>query len=99
MTDLIARELHQIFIMFCCGLSMMVLFMGRDQLMKRCGSRKLLKAVIYLVFWLCAAFLFYRFLYSASHGVVTVYGLLAMAAGILLWKKVICGIILSANGD
>ena len=93
MTALIQRELFQLFIMFYGGMALMLLFTGRDSLMRRCGTHKRLAAAIYFGSWICASFLFYRFLYRASHGAVTVYGLLAMAAGIFLWKKVICGIL------
>ncbi len=95
MTALIQRELADLFIMFYCGLAIMLVFTGRDRLMERCGSRRRLSLAVYFLSWICAAFLFGRFLYRASRGVVTVYGLLAMGAGILLWKKIICGIITS----
>ncbi len=93
MTALIQRELFQLFIMFYGGISLMLLFAGRDRLMVRCGNHKRLSAAVYFSAWICASFLFYRFAYRASHGTVTVYGLLAAAAGIFLWKKVICGIL------
>lgn len=97
MTALIEQELTELFFMFYCGLSVMILFAGRDGLLARCRGRKALSAALYLGAWVCAAFLFYRFLYRASWGVVSIYGLLAMSAGILLWKKVICGILLPAQ--
>ncbi len=97
MTALIQRELTELFIMFYCGLAIMVLFTGRDRLMERCGTRRRLAVVIYFGTWLCAAFLFSQFLYHASHGVVTLYGLLSMGAGILLWKKYICGIMIPTS--
>ncbi|MEE0691615.1 MAG: spore cortex biosynthesis protein YabQ [Lachnospiraceae bacterium] len=93
MTELIRTELFQSFIMFYCGLSIMILFEGRDGLIRRCGNRKRLAGFIYFLGWICAAFLFYRFLYRASHGALTVCGLAAMGAGIFLWKKIICGIL------
>ena len=93
MTELIQKEVFQLFVMFYCGLAVMLLFTGRDQLIKRCGSHKRAAAAIYFGTWICAGFLFYEFVYRASHGVLTVYGLLAMGAGIFLWKKVICGIL------
>lgn len=93
MTALIQRELFQLFIMFYGGISLMLLFAARDRLMVRCGNHKRLSAAIYFGTWICGSFLFYRFLYRASHGAVTVYGLLAAAVGIFLWKKVICGIL------
>ncbi len=93
MTALIQKELFQLLVMFCCGIALMIVFSARDYLMKCCGSRKRVQVVIYFAFWIFAAFLFYRFLYRASHGTVSAYGLGAMAMGILLWKKGICGIL------
>ncbi len=93
MTELISRELYQVFIMFYCGLAVMIVFTVRDSLIGLYGKNRRLKAVIYLGFWLCAAFLFCRFLYRGSHGVLSVYGILSFGAGILLWKKGICGIL------
>ena len=93
MTELIQRELLQFLIMFYCGLAIMLLFEGRDQIIRRCGNRKRLAASVYLGMWICAAFLFWKFLYRASHGVLTIYEMIAVGAGILLWKKVICGIL------
>lgn len=99
MTELIQRQLFQLVIMFYCGLALMLLFEGRDALVKRCGRRHRAAALVYFAGWICGGFLFYRFVYKASHGVITVYGLLAVAAGILLWKKIICGILKEKNGE
>ncbi|MEE0742001.1 MAG: spore cortex biosynthesis protein YabQ [Emergencia sp.] len=97
MTALIKAELIQLLIMFYCGLAIMMVFTVRDRFIARCARYKRLCILIYLGSWLCAAFLFSHFLYRGSHGVVTMYGILAMAAGILLWKKAICGIIMSVQ--
>lgn len=94
MTPLIKAELFQLLIMFYCGLAIMMIFTVRDRLCKRWHRYKRLGVFLYLGSWLCAAFLFSHFLYRGSHGVVTVYGLLSMTAGILLWKKWICGIMI-----
>ncbi len=48
---------------------------------------------VYFAFWIFAAFLFYRFLYRASHGTVSLYGIASMVGGIFLWKKCIRGIL------
>ncbi len=93
MTELIQRELFQLFIMFYCGLALSLLFSARDRLMARCGTRRRLQLAIYFGFWIFASFLFYRYVYRASHGVLTVYGICAMLTGVFLWKKVVYGIL------
>lgn len=99
MTALIERELHEVFLMFYCGLSMMMLFTAGQRIIDRCRERRMLCRIIYLGMWICASFLFSRFLYSASRGVISLHGLLAAGAGILLWKKVICGILLPSKKE
>lgn len=93
MTDLIGRELHTCGIMFCCGAAVMLVFMAGNVLAARCGKRRRAGRAVYLCGWLCAGYLFSEFLYTASRGVISIHGILAMAAGILLWKKIVCGII------
>lgn len=93
MTELIQRELYQVFIMFYCGLAVMIVFSVRDSVTALCRNNRRLSAAIYLSSYLCAAFLFCQFLYRGSHGVLTFYGIVSFGAGILLWKKGICGIL------
>lgn len=93
MTEQIQAELWQILVMFYCGLALMLFFTGRDAILRRCAGLRRVAVVVNLVSWLCAGFLFSEFLYRSSHGTVTLYGVAAMAAGILLWKKVIYGIL------
>ena len=95
MTELIGRELHTCGIMFCCGIAVMLVFTARDALAARCGGKRRAARAIYLCGWLCAGYLFAEFLYAGSYGVVSVHGIIAMACGILLWKKLVCGIIIA----
>lgn len=92
MTAQIGRELFQLFIMFYCGMAVMFVFAVRDVLIRRVGKGSRAGKFIYLCGWICAAFLFGQFLYKGSHGVITLYGILSMTAGILLWKKYLYGI-------
>ncbi|MGC2873497.1 spore cortex biosynthesis protein YabQ [Ihubacter sp. rT4E-8] len=96
MTELIARELHETGIMFFCGIAIMLVFTARDALRKRCGTHRRAAQAIYFCGWLCAGYLFTEFLYVGSHGVISLYGIMAMGGGILLWKKVVYGI-MNAN--
>ncbi len=99
MTALIQRELFQLFIMFYCGLALMLIFEVRDTVMRRLGVKSRASIFIYFGSWLCAAFLFCQFLYKGSHGVITIYGIFSLCAGILLWKKVIYGIIIDRGNN
>ena len=83
MTALIQRELFQLLVMFGCGIALMIVFEARNYLMKCCGNRRRMQMAVYFAFWIFAAFLFYRFLYRASHGTVS---------GLRLWSAVYsCG--------
>lgn len=92
MTFQIKSELLELLIMFYCGMAIMLTFELRDRLIKRASAYRRLSYVIYLGSWVCGGFLFCQFLYRGSHGVVTLYGILSMIAGILLWKKIFYGI-------
>ncbi len=94
MTELMNRQIHEIYIMFFCGISIMLIFMARDFLMSYC-QRKRIKYFLYISSWMIAGFLFWRFLYCSSYGRVSLPGLISMLVGILLWKNLIYGIISS----
>ena len=93
MTELMQREMQEIFYMFYGGLSIMMVFLVRDTLVQRCRKYQRVKGFLYLFFWVVAAFLFCQFLYQGAYGVISWYGLLAFGSGIILWKKVFCGIL------
>ena len=99
MTELIGKELHTCGIMFCCGAAIMLVFAARDALIARCGKRRRAARAVYLSGWLCAGYLFAEFLYAGSYGVVSLHGIIAMACGIMLWKKLVCGIMNANDPD
>lgn len=98
MTELIGRELHTCGVMLCYGMALMLVFAARDALTARCGRRRRAARAVYLCGWLCAGYLFTEFLYAGSRGVVSFHGIMAMGCGIILWKKLVCGIIMN-TGD
>ena len=93
MTTLIRNEMWEMFYMLYAGLAVMLLFSVRNEIMNRCRRYERLCKCIYLLFWILAAFLFSQFLYRASYGAMSWYGLAAFGAGMILWKKVFCGIL------
>ena len=46
-----------------------------------------------IAFWACAFTILSLFLYYSSFGLVTFHGIVSFLAGVLLWKKICCGII------
>ncbi len=46
-----------------------------------------------ILFWICAFTILSLFLYYSSFGSITFHGIAAFLAGLLLWKKICCGII------
>lgn len=97
MTELIHRQLFELFIMFYCGMAMMMIIEARNKCMKIFGKTSRLSLAIYFGSWLCVAFLFSQFLYRCAYGVLSIHGMIAAAVGIVLWKKVIYGIIDAGN--
>lgn len=93
MTELIWREMYQLFTMFYCGLAVMFLFEVRNKVTDSLRGHKRLSIFVYFLSWLAGGFLFCQYLYRGAHGKLSVYGIVAFAAGLILWKKFIYGII------
>ena len=96
MTGLMQREMLEIFYLFYAGLAVMLLFFLRDVFCLRLQAYQRAQKAAYLGFWVVAAFLFNRFLYQASYGTLSWYGILAFVLGMILWKRGIC-VILKLN--
>ena len=92
MTELMSREMQELFYMFFGGIAVMLLFSVRTQLCTRCRQYQRLRRFLYLIFWVFGGFLFYQFAYKGAYGLVSWYSLLAFGAGIILWKKIFCDI-------
>lgn len=93
MTDLMYREMEELFYMVTGGMAVMMIFDGKTKVFARLKPWKRLYAVGYLSFWVFASYLFCQFLYEGSYGVISWYTLPAFACGCILWKRGICGIL------
>lgn len=93
MTWLIEKQIETTLIMFGCGLATMLIFESRQRFIKVFKLKGICRGFVYLGSWLAVAFLFCRYLYFCTHGVPSAYSLLAYGAGILLWRKIMYGII------
>jgi len=100
MTDLIHREMEEVFFMVTGGISVAMIFDAYRFMLTKIRESKRLYAAGYLFCWLCMAYLFCQFLYQGSYGKISWYTLPAFALGCILWKKGFCGIInLYANAQ
>lgn len=78
--------------MFCCGIAVQSFYFGKSIWQSyscRWGSW-LIKE---LFFWAASAVTVSRFLYYCSFGQITFHATAAFLTGLLLWKKMHCGII------
>lgn len=78
--------------MFCAGFAIMQLFSVMKILLLKWGQNRRFGHVIYIFFWISAAYLFYEFAYFGAYGCISWYGLGAFGCGMILWKKIFCGI-------
>ena len=93
MTDLMHREMEEVFYMITGGMAVMMVFGAKDLVLNRVKAYRRLYGFLYLCFWLFASYLFCAFLYRGSYGVISWYTLPAFAGGCILWKKGFCGIL------
>lgn len=93
MTELMQREMQELFYLFFGALAVMLLFFVRDILCNRVSHYRNLRRSLYLCFWILASFLMYQFAYRGAYGAVSWYSLAVFGLGIILWKKVLCDII------
>lgn len=93
MTELINIQISEIFIMLYSGFSIMLIFETRNRIINTLCKNKRISIFVYLCSWLLASYVFYKFLYKATYGVLSPQGIAATLVGILLWKKFIYGII------
>ena len=94
MTELMQREVQELFYLFAAGLSVGFLFQIRDYVCRRSGRYLRVRHSLYLTFWVFASFLAYQFAYQGAYGVINWYSLLAFGVGMILWKNRLCDIII-----
>lgn len=87
-TELIIGQVRTVLVMLCAGVVTESLW----QMKKRLQAA--VKTVFFdALFWISAAVTVSMFLYYCDFGKVTVHAALAFFTGLLLWKKICCGII------
>lgn len=102
-SELIISQSKAVAVMFCAGIAVETLWQlkiyakGRScqRRDKKCkGFRVMAKgAALEAGFWVGAAVILCEFLYYGSFGRITLYSAIGFFAGLLLWKKICCGII------
>lgn len=92
MTELVVDQAIAVLVMMAAGVFVESLWQAKGLLQRRSGGRLLLW-MEELAFWAASAAALSMFLYYCSFGKLTVHGILGFLAGLLLWKKICCGII------
>lgn len=94
LTTLIREQAGQCLVMAGAGIVFMIFYRFFGILSGRAGLPGWVCGVLELVFWLAAAVITFQFLYYCAYGRISVHSICAFAAGVLLWRKCFCGIIL-----
>lgn len=91
LTDLIILQAKAVAVMFCAGVLVGSLWQLKKYAKHRLSRRA--KVIIEIAFWICAAIAISRFLYYCAFGRLTLYSVIGFFAGLILWKKLCCGIL------
>ena len=97
LTDLIKEQGMQCLIMLGAGLAVGIFYQVCALISRRTRMNKWVRMAAEPVFWLIAAVLFSQFLYYCAYGRLSVHTIAAFGAGVLLWIKFFCGIIIPDN--
>ena len=92
LTELRREQAKTLAVMFCAGVFTETLWQVKKLLQVRC-RRRVLRGAEEAVFWAAAAAALSAFLYYCSFGKISFHAAAGFLAGLLLWKKICCGII------
>ena len=102
LTDLITLQAKAVAVMFCAGVLVESLWQLKKYAKSRVwkcekAKRHIIKVMglifIESLFWAVAAVIISKFLYYCAFGKLTLYSAAGFFAGLLLWKKICCGIL------
>lgn len=97
-TELIAEQVKTVAVMVGAGVVVGSLWSIKKYGQEKIGEIKIIgrvkvKELIEIIFWIITALVYSNFVYYCSYGVITFHGIIGFLAGILLWKKICCGIL------
>lgn len=98
LTDLIKEQATECLIMFGAGIAFALFYQTGSLISGRIPISKWIRPGVELLFWLAAALMFSQFLYYCAYGKLSLHTIAAFAAGVLLWMKWFCDIIMRNNG-
>lgn len=91
LTELILEQAKTLAVMFCGGILTESLWLLKKQL-QIMGKSKVLSYIEEVGFWAASAAALSAFLYYCAFGRITLHAILGFFLGLLLWKKICCGI-------
>lgn len=99
MSELIRAQLTIIAVMLCCGLCggmIHSVFQSFERLKKMKTPLRIFSEMMY---FLTLGFLYSEFSFFCENGKLSFLGLFSFIAGLWLWKRFFCGILLMGEGD
>lgn len=94
LTQLIKEQAFECLIMLGAGAAAGILYQLCSFLSGRVRINRWIRMGAELIFWLAVAVLFSQFLYYCAYGSLSLHTIAAFGAGVLLWIKIFCGIII-----
>lgn len=91
-TELIISQTKTLLVMLAAGIFVESFMQIKKLFQQRCGSI-VLRIAAEAAFWVIAAASVSAFLYYCAFGKISIHALAGFLAGVLLWKKICCGII------
>ena len=97
-TELIEEQIKTVGVMFACGVVTETMWIAKSYGKNKLGSYKIIKIfktrdLLEIVFWIFASVTLSMFMYYSTYGAITLHGTIGFLAGLLLWKKICCGIL------
>lgn len=91
LTELILQQAKTLSVMLCAGILTESLWQLKKYLQSRSRSR-LIRSIQEIGFWAASAAALSAFLYYCAFGKLSLHAILGFFIGLLLWKKICCGI-------
>ena len=96
--ELIEEQIKTFGVMFSCGIVIETLWMIKKYVKNKLSSYKSASKFktaefVEIIFWVLASTSLSMFMYYCTYGAVTLHGLIGFLTGLLLWKKICCGIL------
>ena len=98
MSELIQQQIKTFVVMLSCGVAVETMWQIKGYAKNKLSTYNVIKKfrgddIMEIMFWVLASWTLSMFMYYCTYGAVTLQGMIGFLAGLLLWKKICCGIL------